>query len=148
MIWVPRGFADAQAFLCFLAELPVMEVMELGRKVSLYQQQYVPKLLQKFNDNHRLEINQTYGIELPPIEEQEFHTFVGIGQMSRLHLAKFIHNQMLKALQAKADQLRSEFASASPERCSEISSWIESMNRLDLESVIDTYLKPEKIICA
>ncbi|MFC1812644.1 hypothetical protein ACFL03_08120 [Thermodesulfobacteriota bacterium] len=144
LIWVPRGFADAQAFLCFLAELPVMETMELGRKVSLYQQKYVPALLQKFNDSHRLEINQTYGIELPPINKQEFLTFVGIGQMSRLHLAKFIHNQMLKVLKAKTERLRSEFTSASPERCSEISRWIESMNRLDLESVIDAYLEPEK----
>ncbi|HSM91083.1 MAG TPA: hypothetical protein VLT56_13780, partial [Desulfobacterales bacterium] len=27
LIWVPRGFADAQAFLCFLAEPPVMNLM-------------------------------------------------------------------------------------------------------------------------
>ncbi|MGB6011465.1 MAG: hypothetical protein WBI57_09385 [Desulfobacterales bacterium] len=144
LIWVPRGFADAQAFLCFLAELPVMKIMELGRQVSLYQQQHIPALLRKFNESHRLEINQDYGIELPPINEQEFLMFVGIGQKSRLHLAKFIHDQMLKVLQAQTERFLAEIPSASPERCSDITRWIESMNTLDLESVIDGYLDPEK----
>ncbi len=144
LIWVPRGFADAQAFLCFLAEPPVMKIMELGRQVSLYQQQHVPILLREFNKNHRLEINQDYGINLPPIDEQEFLVFVGIGQKSRLHLAKFIHDQMLKALQEQTNRFRAESLSASPERRSEITRWVESMNELDLESVIDGYLEPEK----
>jgi len=144
LIWVPRGFADSQAFLCFLAEPPVMKIMELGRQVSLYQQQHVSALLREFNETHRLEINQYYGIELPPINEQEFLVFVGIGQKSRLHLAKFIHNQMLKVLQEQTERFRAEFPSASPERCTEITRWIESMNTLDLEYVIDGYLEPEK----
>nr|MBC8359996.1 hypothetical protein [Candidatus Desulfatibia profunda] len=144
LIWVPRGFADAQAFLCFLAEPAVMKVMEAGRQVSLYQQQYVPALLRKFNQSHRLELNQTYGIELPPINEPDFLAYVGMGQKSRLHLAKFIHDQMLKVLQAQTERLRAEYPSASPERCSDITRWIESMNTLDLEAVIDRYLEPEK----
>jgi len=144
LIWVPRGFADSQAFLCFLAEPPVMKIMELGRQVSMYQQQHVPALLRKFNQSHRQKINQDYGIELPPIDEKEFLTFVGIGQKSRLHLAKFIHDQMLKVLKVETDRLRGEFPSPSPERCSEVTRWIESMNTLDLESIIDGYLEPEK----
>ena len=144
LIWVPRGFADAQAFLCFLAEPAVMEIMESGRQVSLYQQQYVPALLRKFNQSHRLDINKTYGIELPPINEADFMAYVGIGQKSRLHLAKFIHDQMLKVLQVQTERLRAEYPSASPERCRAITRWIESMNTLDLEFVIDSYLAPEQ----
>jgi len=144
LIWVPRGFNDAQTFLCFLAESTVMKIMEAGRKVSLYQQEYVPALLKKFNESHRLEINRIYGIELPPIDKQEFLAYVGIGQKSSLHLAKFIHDQMLKVLQGETERMRAEFTTASPERCNTITQWIESMNTLDLESVIDGYLKPEK----
>lgn len=144
LIWVPRGFADAQAFLCFLAEPAVMEIMEAGRKVSLHQQQYVPALLRTFNASHRLKINQTYGIELPPISEPDFLAYVGMGQKSRLHLAKFIHDRMLKVLQVQTERLRTEFSSADPERRRDITQWIESMNRLDLESVIDRYLEPKK----
>lgn len=144
LIWVPRGFTDAQAFLCFLAEPAVMEIMEAGRQVSLYQQQYVPALLHKFNQSHRLDINKTCGVELPPINEADFLAYVGIGQKSRLHLAKFIHDQMLKVLQAQTERLRAEYPSASPERCRTITRWIESMNTLDLEFVIDSYLAPEQ----
>jgi hypothetical protein len=144
LIWVPRGFADAQSFLCFLAEPAVMKIMEAGRRVSLYQQEFVPALLQKFNDSHRLEINRTYGIELPPIRESDFLAYVGMGQKSRLHLAKFIHDRILKVLQLQTQRLRTEFSSANPERCNKIVQWIEFMNTLDLESVIDSYLEPEK----
>jgi hypothetical protein len=144
LIWVPRGFNDAQAFLCFLAEPSVMKIMEAGREVSLHQQEYVPALLKKFNESHRLEINRIYGIELPPVKEQEFLVYVGIGQKSRLHLAKFIHDRLLKVLHGETERMRKEFSSASPERCNAITQWIESMDKLDLESVIDTYLKPEK----
>ncbi|MBU0698920.1 MAG: hypothetical protein KKE59_05800, partial [Proteobacteria bacterium] len=91
-----------------------------------------------------MELNQTYGIELPPINEPDFLAYVGMGQKSRLHLAKFIHDQMLKVLQAQTERLRAEYPSASPERCSDITRWIESMNTLDLEAVIDRYLEPEK----
>nr|MCU0564362.1 hypothetical protein [Desulfobacterales bacterium] len=53
LIWVPRGFADTQAFLCFLAEPQVMRLMEDGRRASAYQQEYVIALLHKFNAVHR-----------------------------------------------------------------------------------------------
>jgi hypothetical protein len=144
LIWVPRGFNDAQAFLCFLAEPAVMKIMEAGRRVSIYQQEYVPALLKKFNESHRPEMNRIYGIELPPIDEKEFLAYVGIGQKSRLHLAKFIHDRMLKVLQGKTDGLKEEFLLASPERQDAITQWIESMNTQDFESVIDGYLAPEK----
>jgi hypothetical protein len=144
LIWVPRGFNDAQAFLCFLAEPAVMKIMEAGRRVSVYQQECVPALFKRFNESHRPEMNRSYGIELSPIDEKEFLAYVGIGQKSRLHLAKFIHDRVLKVLQGKTDRMREEFPSASPERQDTIAQWIESMNTLDLESVIDGYLAPEK----
>jgi hypothetical protein len=144
LIWVPRGFDDAQAFLCFLAEPAVMKIMEAGRNVSLHQQQYVIALLKKFNESHRFKINQAYGIELPPISESDFLAFVGMGQKSRLHLSKFIQDQMLKVLQVKTDRLKTEFSSADHKRRSDISQWIESMNTMDLESVIDNYLEPDQ----
>jgi hypothetical protein len=144
LIWAPRGFNDAQTFLCFLAEPSVMKIMEAGRKVSLYQQEYVLALLKNFNESHRLEINRIYGIELPPIKEQEFLAYVSIGQKSRLHLAKFIHDQMLKVLKGETQRMRAEFPKANPERRHAINQWIESMNAMDFESVIDSYLAPGK----
>ena len=144
LIWVPRGFNDAQAFLCFLAEPAVMKIMEAGHKVSIYQQECVPLLLKKFNESHRPEINRIYGIELPLIDAHEFLAFVGIGQKSRLHLAKFIHDRILKALKEKTDRMKEEFSSANPERREAITQWISSMNMKDFESLVDGYLDPKK----
>ncbi len=144
LIWVPRGFNDAQAFLCFLAEPAVMKIMDAGRRVSAYQQECVAALFKKFNESHRPEMNRIYGIEMPPIDEKDFLIYVGIGQKSRLHLAKFIHDRMLLVMQGKTDRLREAFPSAGPEQRDAITQWIESMNTLDLESVIDGYLAPEK----
>jgi hypothetical protein len=144
LIWTPRGFTDAQSFLCFLAEPAALKIMESGREVSKYQQKYVMALLDRFNQVHRPEINETYGIELSPIDEDRFLAFVGIGQKSRLHLAKFIHEEMILALRSRAGLLQKEFLTATPQRREEITRWIENMNHLDLEAVVDDYLEPER----
>ncbi len=143
LIWVPRGFTDAQSFLCFLAEPQVVKIMEAGRLASHYQQRYVTALLHRFNEVHRLEINRSLGILLPPIVENDFLEFVGIGQKSKLHLAKHIHDQVLQTLLTRVDVLRLEAGTAKPERRKEIAQWIESMNYLDLEAVVADCLKPE-----
>ncbi len=141
LIWVPRGFADAQAFLCFLAEPPVMNLMEAGRRASRYQQEYVIRLLKKFNSVHLPELNRRLGIELPPIAEAEFLAFVGIGQKSKLHLSKFIHDKVMKALKQKSADLGRESAATAPDRRREIADWVDCLNRMDLEALVDGLLE-------
>ena len=143
LIWVPRGFTDAQSFLCFLAEPPVIKLMEAGRSVSQYQQQYVMDLLSKFNNVHRPALNEKLGVDLAPIKPDEFLAFVGIGQKSKLHLAKFIHNKLLNALQNRLALRRSEYARADEGRHDEITQWIQQTNGMDLESLVDEYLEPQ-----
>jgi len=143
LIWVPRGFTDAQSFLCFLAEPPVIELMEAGRRVSRYQQQYVMDLLSKFNDVHRSALNQKLGVQLALIKPDEFLAFVGIGQKSKLHLSKFIHTKLLNELQKRLVLMRSEYAKADTGRREEIKQWIQQTDGLDLESLVDDYLAPE-----
>ncbi len=141
LIWVPRGFTDAQSFLCFLAEPDVIELMEAGRRASLYQQQYVMDLLNRFNDVHRPLLSQKLGVDLKPIKTDEFMGFVGIGQKSKLHLSKFIHTKLLNAFQKRVALLRKEYASADTGRREEITQWILQSNGLDLESLVDDYLE-------
>jgi hypothetical protein len=141
LIWVPRGFADAQAFLCFLAEPPVMNLMDAGRKASRYQQEYVVGLLRKFNASHRIVLNRRLGIELPPIDEAEFIAYVGIGQKSKLHLSKFIHDKLMRILQTRVAAMRNELAAAAPERRREIFEQVDCLNGMDLEALVDSYLE-------
>ncbi len=140
LIWVPRGFSEAQAFLCFLAEPQVVRMMDAGRRAALYQQRYVMDLLRRFNEVHRLEVNRELGIDMAALDENDFLAFVGIGQKSKLHLAKYIHDRIIGILERRILKLRAEMPSASQQRRSEITDWITSMNSLDLEAMLDGYL--------
>ena len=144
LIWVPRGFSDAQAFLCFLAEPQVVRMMDAGRQAARYQQRYVMQLLQRFNEVHRPEICRELGIDIAPVEEKKFLAFVGIGQKSKLHLAKYIHDCILSALEHRVAALRREMTTATEQRRREITQWVQTMNGMDLEAMLDGYLKRDK----
>ncbi len=144
LIWAPRGFPDSQAFLCFLAEQRVRELMDEGRHVSRYHQKYVLEVLDKFNRVHREELNQEYGVSLAPAEEREFLKFVGAGQASLVHLAKFIHSMVLPLLDRRIRELRDLWKEASLEKRGEIERLAEKMNRLDVDAIYDTYLHRSK----
>jgi hypothetical protein len=144
LIWLPRGFTDAQSFLCFLAEPPVIKLMEEGRQASLYQQRHVMDLLRKFNDTHLKAINKELGVDIEPIQTDEFLVFVGIGQKSKLHLSKFIHTKILSAFKRHLVLLRREYTTADTARREEIMQWVQKNNELDLEAIVDSYLEPGK----
>jgi hypothetical protein len=140
LIWVPRGFPDAQAFLCFLEEKPMADLMRQGRQVSAYQQRYVMTLLADFNRQRLAALNRHLEVDLAPVDEREFVEFVGIGQKSVLHLEKFIHQKLLEALQQKLSRLRREHARAAPTRRREIEEWVTSVDGLDLELLVRQFL--------
>jgi hypothetical protein len=142
LIWVPRGFIDTQAFLCFLTEAPVRNLMEEGRRVSEYRQQQVLEVLDAFNRRHLPVINETYGISLKPIDPAAFLTFVKPGQTSLLHLAKYIHTQLLPELKKKLTDLRIQYDSADPQAQTLIDTLVEDMNRLDFDNILDRFLNP------
>lgn len=144
LIWVPRGFPDAQAFLCFLEEPAVAALMREGRRASLYQQAHVMDLLLAFNQDHLQVLNGRYDIEMPPIDRDAFLAFVGIGQKSTLHLAKFIQERMMAAIHARAETLRADHENADAAQRRQISAWFEEMDRLDLEAAVAEYLKPTR----
>jgi hypothetical protein len=142
LIWTPRGFADSQAFLCFLAEENVARFMQEGRKVSAYQQQFVIRTLERFNEHHRLEINREFEICLQPLDRGDFIRFVGEGQMSLLHLGAFIHQSLLLLMQKKAEKLRGDYKLADEKGRQEIMGRVEAMNALTKTSIVERFLEP------
>lgn len=142
LIWTPRGFADAQSFLCFLEEPAVSALMQEGRALSRYQQTYVTAILENFNTTHLACINDQYEMALVPIDTKEFLTFVGMGQRSILHLEAFIHQKMRAALQTKAALLKKRYQEADDPTRKEIAQWFEEWNARDLEALAASYLKP------
>ena len=144
LIWTPRGFADAQSFLCFLEEPPVRRMMREGRLLSRYKQAYVSALLEAFNRTHRAHLQRDYDIDLAPIEMGEFLDFVGMGQRSVLHLVKFIEQKILAELQTRADALRTQYPLVVPEEQERIVQWFRKWNAMDLEKLVADYLNPTR----
>ncbi len=142
LIWTPRGFADAQAFLCFLEEPAVSRLMREGRLLSRYQQAYVTALLEAFNETHREHLRREHDIDLEPVDILEFQDFVGAGQRSTLHLKKFIQKKIYAALHIKADQLRERYSTADEQEREAIEEWFQKWNGIDLEALVGRYLKP------
>jgi len=102
-IWVPRGFLDSQAFLCFLADHRTSSFMKMGRHLSEYQKRCIIELLDIFNQKHRHQLNHDYQLHLEPISKKEFIDFVGIGQASLFHLAVIIEQKIQEELQKHDD---------------------------------------------
>jgi hypothetical protein len=142
LIWTPRGFADAQAFLCFLEEPAVSRLMREGRLLSRYQQAYVTALLEAFNQTHREHLRREHDIDLEPVDIKDFMNFVGTGQRSILHLKKFIQQKIFAALHVKAGRLRERYPAADGQEREAIEGWFEKWNGLDLETLVGQYLKP------
>lgn len=141
LFWVPRGFSDAHDFLLFLDSSLVRSFMEEGMKVSEYQQKYVFAILREFNERHRLDINNEYGLALDPIDLSEFMNFVGIGQASILHLAIFIHKKLLASMKLRVDELNGLYKKATSEERKHIDDIIKEMNDLDSEVIVERYLR-------
>lgn len=142
IICVPRGFADAQDFLSFLEAPRFQAFMEEGRKVSEYQQQYVFAVLEEFNKRHRFDISEKYGLKVEALDPRQFQSFVGMGQPSILHLAKFVHNHLLRAMNERVAELREGFESLPAEEKRKIAKYVKELNRLDSEAIVDLYLRP------
>jgi len=142
LIWTPRGFADAQAFLCFLEEPGVSQLMREGRLLSRYQQAYVTALLDAFNSTHREHLRREHDIHLDPVDMKDFLHFVGTGQRSVLHLKKFVQKKILTALHTKGEQMRESYRQADAQEKATIEAWFKKWNGLDLETLVGQYLKP------
>ena len=142
-IWTPRGFADSQDFLCFLAEENVAAFMTEGKKVSQYQKDSVLTTLDAFSREQYPSIKDQYHLEIPELSRQEFLSFVGAGQASLLHLADYIHSKMLPAMQSRVASLRHSYANAEPPEREKMEEQVAELNLIDSEKIYKHYLKKD-----
>ena len=137
MVWTPRGFSQPTDLGEFLKKPDVRAFMRQGFDLSLRQQRYVLDLLTAFNERHRLTIAERHGFALPPLDPEEFLAFVGAGQASVLHLARFIHDSLLPYMDARAAETIQTASKA--DACA----LLTERDALDTEMLLDTYLSPE-----
>ena len=144
LIWVPRGFCDAGDFLSFLAEPAVRSFMDDERRVSEYQQSSVVAVLEEFNRTHRIAVDETFGVQLPPLAPADFLAFVGSGQASLLHLGEFIHSRLLPLMEARLVELRPRYAGAEGQEREHLEALVARMRELDSEKIVEEYLRPSR----
>ena len=142
LIWIPRGFVGQKDFMNFLAQPQIREFMKDGNEISRYHHQFVFKLLEHFNEKHRISINSEFGIDLEKLDVEEFTAFVNAGQPSLLHMAEFIHKKLLERFKEKIAAMRSEMAHADGTRRGELQQLVKKMNLVDSVTVWERYLKP------
>jgi hypothetical protein len=141
-IWTPRGFLDSRDFLEFLGEPDTKTLMEEGRQASEFQQRYIFEALAEFNRRHRPLMNQELGIELGPLDSDELLALVGTGQPSLHHLGKLIHDHLHPLLVQRTQELREVCRSGDDQALRESRELVARMDRLDIEMIIDLYLRP------
>ena len=142
VIWEPQSYTDPKSFQAFLEERPVRAFMNEGRQVSAYQQRYVFEALAAYNRTHRAAMGEEYGLDLDELDEAGFRAFVGTGQPSLLHLAKYIQSGLQPRLRQAAKDMTVEYENAGPERRRELEKRLEDLNAIDSDLLINRYLQP------
>jgi hypothetical protein len=143
LMWVPRGFSDADDFLAFLAQDSVREFMAAGYQVSEYKKARVLEVLEDFNHRQVPKIRQRFALVLDELDQGEFLAFVGAGQASTVHLVEFIHVKLLAAMKIRVTELATDYANAPADQRLACEKMVEQMNRLDSEEILKDYLPPE-----
>jgi hypothetical protein len=142
--WEPHGFHDNRAFLKFLDGDTVKELMDEGRHVSHYQQRYIFEVLAVFNSRHLHHLNTDLGLSLQPLREDDFVRFVGAGQPSILHLARFIHNAIVGNVQQELDALCDEQQGTSSDREKRVRLHHDLLKKMGVERIIEEFLVPSR----
>lgn len=142
--WEPHGFNDNRSFLKFLKEGAVIELMEQGRKVSNYQQSYVFEIFEQFNLRHRQTLSQELELSLEQVQLDDFLRFVGSGQPSVLHLARFIHNDIVGHIQQELHHLQQGKRNRAGETEKLTSNRLELLRAMDVETIIERFLLPSR----
>ncbi|MGW8193109.1 MAG: hypothetical protein ACWGOX_02480 [Desulforhopalus sp.] len=137
--WEPHGLNDNRAFRNFLEGRAVKKLLDQGRKVSSYQQQYVFEVLDAFNLIHRQTVNKDLGLSLEPLPREDFERFVGAGQPSLLHLSRYIHNALMAHIKQEAPALLEEL-----ETSRSLSQRLRKLQEMDVEYIIEQFLLPSR----
>ena len=142
--WEPHGFNNNQAFLKFLKEEAVVQLMEDGRNVSKYQVKYVLDVFDVFNVRHREALNQDLELSLEPLQLDDFLGFVGVGQPSALHLARFIHNAIVNHIQGEIGDHQQNPQGTSRDREKLSPRRLDLLRGMDVEAIIERFLLPSR----
>lgn len=144
VIWIPRGFSDAEDFLDFLSEPKVLALMHKGREGSQWVEQHIIAALDYWNTHDRLHLAAQWDCNIEVLSAAQFKIFVGTGSSSMVHLAECLHLHILPALKARGEKLRQKSAQNGLESAEKqrIDKELQELNAFGYENIIETWLNP------
>ncbi|MEA4857757.1 hypothetical protein [Solidesulfovibrio sp.] len=110
VLWTPAGLGEPWRFAAFLGRPNVRRFMDEGRELALRWRDHALALLAAVNDRHAPKLRAELGLSLPHLTPEAFLAFVGTGQPSVLHLARFLHDEASRVLDAEGLDLGDEAA--------------------------------------
>ena len=143
-IWELHGFRSSAALLKFLNENEVAELMNEGKAVSRYQQRYVFDALEAFNADHRKLLSEELGFSIEALQEQDFLDFVGAGQPSLLHLARFIRQAIFTGAQREINHRLPMEETPAPQSRHETQRYRQRLDAFDVDTIITHFLLPSR----
>ena len=138
LFWIPRGFSSNEDFLEFLHNPKLTEMMKQGREVLNWKKNRILHILNVWNGQHRQRLMDSWGIDVPPLDQKDFLAFVGRGQPSMHHLSEFIHRHIMPAARERAEMLsRTESSNAATQK------ELATLGNLSADIIADEWLAPD-----
>ncbi|WP_338667823.1 hypothetical protein [Pseudodesulfovibrio methanolicus] len=144
IVWCPGGLRDDLDIESLFRVDAVRDLMEQGREVRAARSEYVRAVIEAYNERHRQSIRQEFGVMLPPIKYEDMVAAVGVDQPSVLHLGNYIHALAMPLFEERVAALRQGFDEADYDAKAAIAMQVESLDALDVDTLVARYLSPEE----
>ena len=144
MIWELVGFNGPQEFRQFLKQPEVADLMAQGREVSDYEQQRIFQALEDFKPKAPAgnKLTNTVSISRCCHPPNSRHSSVR-ARHPFLHLATFLHQNLVAAFKNKTAELGPIYQRAEPEDRNRIARMVEEMNNLDPDAILEKFICPK-----
>jgi len=145
LIWIPRGFANADEFLAFLSSPSISTLMNEGRAATRWLERRILSILEIWNYTERQRLAPMLGQEVQELNLREFINFVGSGQASLLHLAEFIHRKIFSLMEKQAHSWQSVLLDpeSSEEQKHNASAELEKLDTFTTETILARLNDPQ-----
>lgn len=140
LVWTPRGFSGSSAFGEFLAQPAMQALIAEGRKIDACQHERFAGLVDLYNADYRLRLNERFGLDVSELAMPEFEAVVGQGQPSWAHLADCIHRRTVAAMRAHWGELTRRAQDAPDEERRRERDLLVAMEHFSPVTVVDEWL--------
>lgn len=140
VVWIPRGFSGADGFFKFLEQPGMKEMSKNGEAILDRQWEAYGPLIDEYNARYRPELNERFGIEVPPLTQDEFSASVSRMHPSRIRFAECIHKRTILAMKSMEPFWRQTYAEATEEKRKAMREALLKKNRFSPADVLREWL--------